>query len=193
MGVVVAAAPASTVVSKRSEQIWHVVMHWFCALLILAQVALGFWMRAVPKSPPGIRAGWFNLHKSLGITIALLVVLWLFLRNRKFLKDAMPRWQRVAARSNHALLFACMLVLPLSGYLGSSFTRYPVLLFGYALPQWANDWPAGKQAMTQLHEGTAWLLMPLLVLHVVAALWHWLQGHPAAERIGLPSLRGRQP
>lgn len=193
MGVVIAAAPASAAVSKRSVQIWHVVMHWLCALLILVQLALGWWMQTVPKSPPGLRAGWFNLHKSLGIATALLVVAWLFLRSRKRSPDAMPRWQRVAALANHTLLFACMLVLPLSGYLGSSFTRYPVLLFGQALPQWGHDWPAGKQAMSLLHEATVWLLTLLLLVHVAAALWHWCRGHPAATRIGLPALRRSEP
>ena len=165
------------------------LFHWLSALLMLAQLALGWWMGTVPKSPPGLRAGWFNLHKSLGLTILLLVVLWLACRRWNRPPDAGPRWQQVAAMLNHALVFGCMLVIALSGYLGSSFTRYPVLFFGWALPAWGGDWPAGKEAMSQLHAAAVWLLVALLVVHIAAALRHWVGGHPATARIGLGRLR----
>jgi cytochrome b561 len=184
---------ATAPVSKRPDRIAHVVMHWLCALVILAQLALGWWMGTVPKLPPGLRAGWFNLHKSLGLVAAMLVVIWMLRRDWRHRPDAMPRWQQLAARANHALLLACIVVLPVSGYLGSSFTRYPVLFFGHALPQWAGDWPAGKQAMSLLHEATVWLLMPVLAVHIAAALWHWIKGHPSAARMGLASLRKAEP
>jgi cytochrome b561 len=180
---------AATVDAASPRAGWMVALHWLVAVAVFAQLVLGWWMRTVPKSPPGLRAGWFNLHKSIGLTIALLVVWWLLSRNWNKAPDAGPRWQLIAAKVNHALLLATMLLLAASGYLGSSFTRYPVLYFGWELPMWGQDWPAGKEAMSLLHLAAVWLLMLLLAVHVGAALWHWVNGHPAARRIGLPRLR----
>lgn len=164
-------------------------MHWLVAAAVFAQLALGWWMGTVAKTPPGLRAAWFNLHKSIGLTVALLVLAWLAGRAWRKPADALPRWQRIAARANHGLLFALMLLLAASGYLGSSFTPYPVRYFGWQLPLWASPWPAGKEAMSLLHLGAVWLLMAVLAAHVGAALWHWMHGHAAAHRVGLPRLR----
>jgi cytochrome b561 len=167
-----------------------IAVHWLLAAALFAQFALGWWMLDVPKSPPGVRAGWFNLHKSIGLSIALVVVLHLAWRaTHARPKDLLlPRWQRIAARTTHGLLYACMLVMPLSGYLGSTFTRYPVRFFGVVLPAWNHDWPAAKQWMSGIHNAAAWLFMALIALHVAAALWHWFQRDDVAQRMGLPAL-----
>ncbi len=146
-------------------------------LAIFAQFALGWWMLEVPKDPPGVRAGWFNLHKSIGITLAafvLLRLLWRLGHPGPSLPASLPRLQRAAAAGTHWALYACMLVMPLSGYLGSSFSRYPIKYFGNALPHWGWDWPAAKALMSNVHLAAAWLLAALIVLHVLAALWHAL-------------------
>ena len=51
-----------------------IALHWAIAALALAQIALGWWMIEIPKDPPGVRASWFNLHKSIGMTIGLLML-----------------------------------------------------------------------------------------------------------------------
>jgi cytochrome b561 len=167
-----------------------IALHWILAFALFAQLALGWWMLGLPKSPAGLRAGWFNLHKSIGLTIALLVVLRLVWRLTQADPAAtlLPRWQRRAARWAHRLLYACMAAMPLSGYLGSTFTRYPVRYFGMVLPQWNHDWPAAKQLMSSLHYAVAWAFMALLALHVAAALWHWSQRDGVTDRMGVPSL-----
>jgi cytochrome b561 len=167
-----------------------VALHWLLAAALIAQVALGWWMLEVPKSPPGLRAGWFNLHKSIGITIALFVVVrvWWRARHPVAADPALPSWQRIASRVTHALLYACMLIMPLSGYLGSTFTRYPVKYFGLVLPQLNRDWPAAKELMSSVHHAAAWMLMSLVALHVAAALWHWWRRDSVCPRMGLPVL-----
>jgi cytochrome b561 len=135
-------------------------------------------MLDVPKDPPGVRAGWFNLHKSIGLTLAVFVVLrilWRMSHRGPLLPGAVPRWQRLAASWNHRLLYACMLIMPLSGYLGSSFTRYPIKYFGHALPHWGSEWSAGKTLMSTLHFSAACVLGGLIALHVAGALWHLLR------------------
>jgi cytochrome b561 len=147
-------------------------------LAILGQFALGWWMIDVPKDPPGVRAWWFNLHKSIGITLAALVVLrllWRLGHPGPSLPGTLPRMQRIAAAGTHWALYACMLVMPLSGYLGSSFSKYPIKYFGNALPHRGWDWPAAKAFLSNVHLAAAWLLAALIAVHVVAALWHALR------------------
>lgn len=180
-----AASTSATVPYSRVA----IALHWLLAAALFAQLALGWWMIDLPKSPAGLRAGWFNVHKSIGITIALVVLGRAMWRTRHPVAGAaLPRWQQVAAALNHAALYTCMLVIPLSGYLGSTFTRYPVRYFGFALPDWNRDWPAAKQLMSAVHYATVWLFMTLVALHVAAALWHWLRRDAVCARMGLPAL-----
>jgi cytochrome b561 len=152
-----------------------IVLHWLIAAAVFAQISLGLWMIGIPKSPPGVRAYWFNVHKSIGITIGLLVIarlLWRLAHKPPPLPGTVPGWQRMAAKLSHYALYACMIVLPLSGYLGSSFTKYPIKYFGYTLPHWGWDAPGLKELMSQVHFTTACIFITLIVLHVSAALKH---------------------
>jgi hypothetical protein len=60
------------------------------------------------------------------------------------------------------------------GYLGSSFTKYPILYWGIKLPQWGWDSPALKDLFSQIHYVTVIIFIALIALHVAAALKHWL-------------------
>lgn len=167
-----------------------VALHWAIALLLFAQLALGWWMLELPKSPPGLRAGWYNVHKSIGLMIFAAVLLRMVWRASHPVGEitAMPAWQRAAAQVMHGQLYACMIAMPLTGLAGSMFTRYPIKLFGIALPVWQRDWPAAKQLMSDVHDALAWIFVVLVALHVAAALWHWRQGDAVAARMGMPPL-----
>jgi cytochrome b561 len=167
-----------------------IVLHWLLALALVAEIGLGWWMQELPKAPPGLRAGWFNLHKSIGITVALALPLriWWGVTRAKLPPDALPRWQWQASQAAHWALYACMVAMPLSGYLGSTFTKYPVRYFGITLPDWNRDWPAAKELMSSIHWASVWLFVLLLAVHVVAALWHWSRGDGVCARMGMPAL-----
>ena len=86
----------------------------------------------------------------------------------------MRAWQRIAAHVSHYGLYACLITQPLSGYLGSSFTKYPILYFGHKLPHWGWDAPVLKEICSQVHFYGACVLIVLVALHVSAALKHLL-------------------
>ena len=154
-----------------------IALHWTVALLLLAQMTLGWWMIEVPKSPPGLRAGWFNLHKSIGLTVGLLALLrlaWRWGHRAPPLPASMPPWQARAARVNHFLLYACLIVQPVVGYLGSSFSPYPIRYFGVPLPHWGWNSPRLKELFSMIHWGTAILFASIVTLHILAALKHLL-------------------
>ena len=168
-----------------------ITLHWVVAALVLCQISLGWWMLDLPKSPPGLRAGWFNVHKSIGLTIGLLVLFrlaWRIGHPPPPLPESMPRWQARAARASHFLLYAALIAQPLVGYLGSSFTPYPVKYFGLVLPYWGWDAPALKELCSTVHFGLACLISVLVAIHIAAALKHLLVNRDGVFQRMLPHL-----
>jgi cytochrome b561 len=85
----------------------------------------------------------------------------------------MPRWQRVAAAANHVLLYALLLMIPVSGWLMSSASGVPVVYLGLIpLPDLVGKDKALADQLKLAHEALNWTLIALIVLHVAAALKH---------------------
>ena len=153
---------------------FSVLLHWLMAVLLLAQIALGWWMQELPKDATGTRAWWFNAHKSVGMALGLLALVraaWAA-RRARVAPVPMHAALQAAARAGHGLLYALMLVLPLSGLLGSVFSGYPVRFFGLRLPALAPRWDAAKELFSAVHGGASWALVALVALHLLAALHH---------------------
>lgn len=163
-----------------------IALHWLLAIGLIYQLGLGVWMGDIPKTPPGLRAEWFNWHKSVGIVLGLCIVwrgLWR-LRNRPpALPSSMPRWQAWAANANHALLYVCMVLMPLSGFLGSSFTAYPIKFFGTPLPRLWEASADLKEGFSALHTACSYVFMLTIAAHLLAALWHALRRDGLVKRM----------
>jgi cytochrome b561 len=155
------------------------LLHWLVALVVVGQFALGWLMQEIPKSPPGQRAEVFNVHKSIGLTILLLMLARLAWRlgHPPPALPPMPRWQAWAALANHRFLYAVLIVMALAGYLGSSFSGYPVRFFGIVLPSWSAKHEALKALMSNVHLACAWLLAAAVGLHLAAVAKHALVDH----------------
>jgi cytochrome b561 len=169
-----------------------IVLHWLIALLVIGNFAWGWWMQEIPKSPPGIRADAFNLHKSIGLTLVLLMAVRLGWRVRHPAPPlpAMPVWQARAARWTHALLYVALIAMPVTGYLGSVYSGYPVKFFGTSLPAWGSKQPELKDLFGVAHLYASWLLAGLVALHVAAALKHALADRDGIlGRMGIGALR----
>ena len=153
------------------------LLHWLIGLALLLQIAFGFLLDEIaPRGTPA-RAGVINLHKSLGIALAVLIVLRLAwrLRHRPPVWPAsMPAWQCRAARIGHAALYVCMIAMPASGYLASNFSKHGIKLFGLALRPWGPDLPPVYAALNLLHVTTAWVFTALIAGHVLLAFKHVL-------------------
>jgi cytochrome b561 len=163
-----------------------ITLHWLIAVGVLAQIAFGWWMLDIPKQPVGVRAYWFNVHKSIGISLGLLIILrivWRLTHGAPRLPAHMPDWQKLAAKLSHFLLYACMIIMPLSGYLGSSFTKYPIKYWGYALPRWGWESEALKDLCSQVHHITVILFMALIAIHLLAAIKHMLSRDGVIQRM----------
>ena len=152
-----------------------IVLHWVTGLLILGQLTLGLWMIDLPKTPPGLRAGWFNIHKSLGILIAVLVIvriLWRLTHRPPALPQTLAAWQKKASHVTHHLLYVLIVVAPLSGFLSSAHSKYPIKFFGLELPKLFEPDANLKDLFSDIHLVTIWLLIALITVHILAALKH---------------------
>ena len=135
------------------------------------------------------RTFFFGLHKSIGLTVAALLVLRIGWRLRKpgpAPADGLIEWQRRLSILTHRLLYVFMVLQPLSGYISSSFAGYPTRFWGMALPQWADKNPALNELFTGVHESCSVVLALLIGLHICGALAHLWGGHENVLRRMLP-------
>lgn len=148
-------------------------LHWSLALLIPFQVGLGWTMMSLEDRPGSERL--FDLHKSIGLVLAFLILwrsAWRLSHSPAALPRSVPRWQARAARASHWLLYASMVLVPLTGYLGASFSSEGVALFGWPLPAWERDDHAVREFFFSAHAALTIGLVALVGLHIVAALKH---------------------
>lgn len=171
---------------------WQAIaLHWLLALLIIGMLWLGFSLEDIPRNTPA-RAFYVNLHKSFGVLVLMLVLLRLGWRatHKVALPAGMPRWQEQAAAWSHRLLYLCMLLQPLSGYLASAFGKYGVKFFGIPLPQWAWESKPLQSFFGSVHGVVAVALLVLVALHVLAALKHLLVDRDQVFQRMWPARRG---
>ncbi|MEP6503224.1 MAG: cytochrome b [Betaproteobacteria bacterium] len=155
-------------------------LHWLIGLALLAQIVFGFLLDDIaPRGTPS-RAAVINLHKSFGIVLGVAIVLrlgWRLAHPPPAWPGSMPAWQRRAAAWGHGALYACMVVMPLSGYVGSNFSKYGVKFFGVALAPWGPELPGVYEALAGVHAVTGWIFAALIAGHVLAALQHAFVAH----------------
>lgn len=150
-------------------------MHWLIGLAILAQIGFGFLLDEIaPRNTP-LRTGVVNLHKSFGVSLGILValrLLWRIWHRPPAWPAAMKTTERRAALIVHRTLYACMVLMPLSGYVASNFSKYGVKFFGIALKPWGPELPQAYAFFNSLHIATAYVFCALIAGHVLAALKH---------------------
>lgn len=150
--------------------------------MIAANLVLGFLFHQVAAES---RRGILVTHRSLGLTILLLTMLrlaWRFWARPPALSGHLRTWERVLARSTHAMLYLLMLGLPLTGWIMSSADTPP-----RPVPFWTLSFPPfpfpamSDAAMGALHNGLApvhrwlaWSMIALVALHISGALKHQL-------------------
>ena len=154
-----------------------IVLHWAIAALLIFQVGLGFRME---EASGAAAFALFQLHKSIGIAILLLVairLLWRLVRTPPPI-SAKP-WEKALAHGTHTALYALMLLLPLTGWIIISTSRIavPTLVFGW-IPWPHLPVPQAWHGVSEfLHENLVWVLIALFALHVAGALKHHFIDH----------------
>ena len=161
--------------------------HWITALLIFTIIPVG-WIFAEFKTKgnpptafdgpfPGAPGDYASVHKTLGLVIFAIVaarILYRIFNPAPALPGHMGEITRIAARISHWLLYAVLIVMPISGYIMSSAGKHPISILGlFDFPKL----PVGKdigEAAQKTHLFTQWVVYALIGLHVLATAWHLL-------------------
>jgi cytochrome b561 len=169
------------------------VVHWLIAALLFGQIAFGWFLDSIPRGGP-LRGFYVNLHKSTGLVLAVLIlvrVAWRLLNAPPPYPSFIPSWEKIAAQWSHVALYACMLVMPLSGYVASNFSKYGVKLFNvFLLPPWGVDDRGIYAIFNTTHVVVSYLFVTLIVAHILAALRHALRRDGIMSRM-LPGRSSR--
>ena len=166
--------------AESANALWRhnrtsVILHWTLALLLTLLAALGWYMVAIEDE---LGSGlYFDLHKSFGAMVALLVVarvIWRLAHRPAPLPGGVPRWQGTMSRITQVLLYVLMALMPITGYLGASYSKAGVSLFGLATPRWALTDHDLAERFFGIHAMLIWVLVVLVGIHVAGALKHFL-------------------
>jgi cytochrome b561 len=163
------AALAGAVQTRPRTQ---VMLHWLTVLCLFLAAAVILARTQVDGRP--LRHGLLDVHRHLGLCVLLLFVLRIAsrLRSGRLTGTAPSRWMRAAAALTHAALYASLLALPLLGWMLSDAQDRPVRFLGLALPRLVQpDFDLADQ-LQAWHREAAWVLLALVLLHLLAALWH---------------------
>jgi cytochrome b561 len=170
-----------------------IVLHWLLAALIAFMAGLGWYMMTVEREPGGPPL--FDLHKSVGLIVMALVLLRLLWRTGhrpQPLPASVPRWQARLSGLVQSMLYAAMVLVPLTGILGASYSRSGLRFFGAQLPRWTTPSRPTAHQFFEIHSVLVWVLVVLVVLHTLAGLKHLLVDRdqvfarmwPARRRVG---------
>ncbi|HMM46680.1 MAG TPA: cytochrome b [Thiobacillaceae bacterium] len=158
------------------------ILHWSIAWLFLASYAAVYtrhWF-TLPKTPEN----WIALqtHLVVGVLIAILVVARVIWRVRSPQPDDVPgtRLEHLASHAMHIALYFVMIIMPISGYLGTG-VAIEVPLLG-DIPSFKDtalfqslgvDWETFEKPVDFVHKnGGAYVVWVLVVLHAAAAFYH---------------------
>lgn len=149
------------------------LLHWLIFLLVLFMIPLGYFMEDFPKDYQGLA---FNTHKLVGLCILALMLLrlfWALVNVKPSLPFQTPLWQIAAERCMHFLLYAGLIIMPLSGLIGSVAGGKPPHFYGIniQLPIEESK-PLAKFAFGSIHNPLAIILIILISIHILAALYH---------------------
>lgn len=150
-------------------------LHWTMAALIVTQVAVGIAMTNLGEGP--LTNNLYELHKSIGIAVLALALVRIAVRATRGAPplEPMPEWQRRAAQASHYTLYVLFVLVPLVGWIATSYCCKPVnFLWTVPMSLPVPDAPTMEAAgwIFRIHIALASALVAVVAVHVAGALQH---------------------
>jgi len=174
-----------------------IILHWLIGALIVFMFLLGWYMTELPKDADKVmsfdlfdlgiaqwnvaqemspRTFYFNLHKSLGVTILALVLLriyWRLSHRPPALLSSLKAWERKLAAGGHHSLYLLMVLIPVAGIIMSLYSKYGLQWFGIKLLEGLDNKDL-RETFAEVHELLGTAMLVVLAVHVLGALKHRL-------------------
>ncbi|MDR3478107.1 MAG: cytochrome b [Gammaproteobacteria bacterium] len=147
--------------------------HWLIFLLVFGMIVAGYFMGDITNKL--LRSQIVNMHKLTGLMILFLMILraiWAVANPKPTLPLGTKRVERQLSQGVHFLLYAVLILMPLSGWIMSVASGHPPRfesLFFY-LPIHESKWIS--ESALAVHSWVAIAIIGLVSMHVFAALYH---------------------
>jgi cytochrome b561 len=152
------------------------ILHALIAICFITQIVLGYVMGYITNKP--LRYQLYGIHKSIGFSlliIAILFVLWRLCNTLPSKPKHLQTWEIKLSKCVQFLLYCGVLIMPMSGWLMSSFGGYKVSFWGWfyvTAPVAVNKGLSGF--FDDVHVFTAYCVAGLIGLHILCVLKHAL-------------------
>jgi cytochrome b561 len=151
--------------------------HWVTVGLMAVALPVGFVIGHIKDSD---KMAFYAIHESAGLTILLVAVArlaWRLTHPPPPLPEHIPAPMRLAARANHWLLYAALIVQPILGFVATNAWGFPLqdqtAYLGFIdLPKVMEKNVPLAEAAQAAHNALGVSIAALLVLHVGAAIFH---------------------
>lgn len=162
--------------NTRTSYGWiTITLHWLMAAMVIGLFGLGLYMVELTYYDTWYR-GSTDLHKSIGITLVILLVFrfaWRTLGTNPEPVAGSHNLLNKIAKAAHIILYILLCIIVLSGYMISTADGRAIEVFGlFSIP--AIDFTIAEQAdiAGEIHYYMACTLIGLVVLHALGALKH---------------------
>ena len=162
-------------------------LHWLTALLVVAAYILVLYLEYVLGGEGPMRSPIIRLHKAIGASVLVFIVLriwWRATNPSPKLPESMPKWQVTVSHMTHWILYALLIAMPTSGYLGNgngvSFGIFAISGFAdTAIGAWTLDllgltFEQWEVPFDYFHKNIVgpFVLWVIIAAHAGAALYH---------------------
>ncbi|MGH1419857.1 MAG: cytochrome b [Hyphomicrobiaceae bacterium] len=152
--------------------------HWVMAFLLLLQVPLGLAMvyRGVDLGIfDSVTNHMYTSHKLIGVVLLVLIIfrfLYRLMNGAPEEPDTLEPWQKKLSMLNHWGIYVLLIAVPILGYLGTAYYGALNIWGLFKLPAVVGVDKEVAKVVLAYHAWAAFALLALVVLHIVAAIYH---------------------
>ena len=157
--------------SNLKYGIIHIALHWITAIMIVALLVIGLYMKSIPFNP-----NIYFLHKSCGFAVFILVIIrlfWKFVNPSPEFDTKISKKVQILTKLGTVGLYGFLILMPLSGILMSLLYGVPVPFFGFFQinPMFEIN-KTYAHFFEEIHEAMVPMFIILILVHSVMALVH---------------------
>lgn len=187
----------------NTKSVWSALSkfyHWIIAICFLISAVIAGYLftldRFTSEADEHAFVSVIFWHKSFGTLVFFLAffsIYWRIKNKPPELPEGLSAWQHKSTDIMHWLLFGMMIIVPVTGLIGTEIGNYKFLFF--YLFEVPHFYPANKELADipyAMHIYIGWVAAVLLVVHIGASLLHHFIYKDNILRRMLPSMLVKQ-